>query len=947
MFGRPIPVMSELSFPLDLQMIQWHTESTFSKDIIRGFGNTVQGNSVCLTIHNAKCWFYVGPGGSSGGTDISELYQLLSDMSEKIQGFEFEILTDKYDFYGYHPETCKVIKVTCDSSGIKGTIVKRLKKHVGCIPVYDKFERPEGMSETRADELEYEHDQRNLEINFSYSKHFKLFETRVSVVQRLFHSNNLKPSGIITVKKGEIEPFSDTSCQIEIVIRNPKDIINHHDKGATARFPILQMSFDIEVYSHHANFPSPTVPENVITHIAMTFKWSTTDALDPDFTICLSNGACNVLSKPGLVHEVFSTEQDLLAAFSRHVINVDPDIIMGFNTDIFDFNYICTRAGTDFRLGRLPLPDKLRDASFKSSAYGLKKFKRLSINGRVNHDLYISVSRDYKLSNYKLDSICKDFLKDEKKDEMLVSSMFSSYRESDPVLSAKVAAYCIQDTRLVQLLYDKMKYLNKFIAMSCTVNVTYDSLFISGEQNKVSSLIIREAGLNNYIVPDVKYCKTDYEGATVLPPIPGIYRKPIITLDFASLYPSIIIANNLCYSTFILPGGSGNSDGPGVPVKSFQWTDAKCIYHNYNYVDTSVRKGLSGTILAKVWESRKATKRLMKSVDPNSFQYTLLDMQQLSYKLVMNSYYGFFASQSLCLQEIAATVTFIGRSMIAQVTRQVEKDYPKATCIYGDTDSVFIDIGLDLEAALKIGPVIANDITTKLFTKPVELEFEKVYMPLIMLKKKRYMGVLWTRPEKFDKIDSKGVILQRRDNFPLVRDVYQKVRDILLFDTTDPSGTAISFVKDTLDKLFKNKIDIKKLVKTTSFKGIDSYKNPDSQLSCILAKKIKNRDPASEPKHGDRISYVYVKLPKSQRNVAKSQVVEDATYAATNNIRLDTSIYIEEMQTPLSELLVACIANPETLFFKYKAIEFKKRHPELDPQQQKLTDFLKTKTSQK
>ena len=163
------------------------------------------------------------------------------------------------------------------------------------------------------------------------------------------------------------------------------------------------------------------------------------------------------------------------------------------------------------------------------------------------------------------------------------------------------------------------------------------------------------------------------------------------------------------------------------------------------------------------------------------------------------------------------STTAFGRKMIDLTQRLVEDHYSpkngyKHQCevIYGDTDSVMCKFGVEsLEEAIKLGQEAA-DIITKAFINPIMLEFEKVYCPMLLINKKRYAGLLYTKPEKFDYMDCKGLEIVRRDNCQFAVNVLQTCLDKLLIER-DPEG-AIDFSKMMISNLLQNKIDISKLV---------------------------------------------------------------------------------------------------------------------------------------
>mmetsp|Transcript_23152 Transcript_23152/g.17563 ORF Transcript_23152/g.17563 Transcript_23152/m.17563 type:complete len:146 (+) Transcript_23152:1254-1691(+) len=119
--------------------------------------------------------------------------------------------------------------------------------------------------------------------------------------------------------------------------------------------------------------------------------------------------------------------------------------------------------------------------------------------------------------------------------------------------------------------------------------------------------------------------------------------------------------------------------------------------------------------------------------------------------------------------------------------------------IYGDTDSVMVKFGVEtIEEAMALGKEAAAYVST-FFTPPIKLEFEKVYCPYLLMNKKRYAGLLWTKPSKYDKMDAKGIETVRRDNCGLVKDVVQTVLDKLLIEK-DKEG-AIAYCKGIISDL--------------------------------------------------------------------------------------------------------------------------------------------------
>ena len=157
-------------------------------------------------------------------------------------------------------------------------------------------------------------------------------------------------------------------------------------------------------------------------------------------------------------------------------------------------------------------------------------------------------------------------------------------------------------------------------------------LFTRGQQIKVASQLYRKAKNENLLIPVLpkEGNGEKYEGAVVMEPTCGFYKDPIATLDFASLYPSIMMAHNLCYSTLVRTRDR----------KLYKEEDITLTPNGDTFVKPSVKKGILPLILEELLGARKRAKlELAKATDP--FERAVLDGRQLALKISANSVYGF------------------------------------------------------------------------------------------------------------------------------------------------------------------------------------------------------------------------------------------------------------------------------------------------------------------
>lgn len=181
----------------------------------------------------------------------------------------------------------------------------------------------------------------------------------------------------------------------------------------------------------------------------------------------------------------------------------------------------------------------------------------------------------------------------------------------------------------------------------------------------------------------------------------------------------------------------------------------------------------------------------MMKEETDEFRKKVLDGRQLALKISANSVYGFTGAQvgKLPCLEISQSVTAFGREMIEKTKALVEDEFNiskgyehDAKVIYGDTDSVMIKFGVKtLEEAMSLGRLAATSVSAN-FTAPIKLEFEKCYYPYLLINKKRYAGLYFTRPDKHDKMDCKGIETVRRDNCELVANLISTCLEKLLIE---------------------------------------------------------------------------------------------------------------------------------------------------------------------
>lgn len=589
----------------------------------------------------------------------------------------------------------------------------------------------------------------------------------------------------VEATKYEIVPEHNrqSNCQIEAVTTY-RDLIAHKPEGEWAKMaPLRILSFDIECAGRKGVFPEAN-QDPVIQIANIVTRYGEKKPFVRN-VFCLDTTSLIVNTQ---IFE-FNKEETMLSKWRDFLEEVDPDIIIGYNISNFDFPYLLDRADhlkvKNFsQWTRLKsIHSQAKTSNFSSKQMGNRDTKATNTNGRLQLDLLQLVQRDHQLRSYTLNSVCAQFLGEQKEDvhHTMITELFNGTPES----RRRLAVYCLKDAYLPQRLMDKLSCLENYTEMARVTGVPFNYLLSRGQQVKFISQLFRKALEQKLVIPNLSSAGSEeqYEGATVIEPTRGYYSVPIATLDFASLYPSIIQAHNLCYTTLLKKDV--------LEALNLQKDEDYIVTPNGDmFVTAKQRKGLLAQILEELLTARKQAKREL-AIETDPFKKAVLNGRQLALKISANSVYGLTGAtvgKVPCLA-IASSTTSYGRQMIEKTKAEVEAKYTiangyshDAQVIYGDTDSVMVKFGVkELAEAMRLGEEAAQYVSSK-FVKPIKLEFEKVYFPYLLINKKRYAGLYWTNPDKYDKMDTKGIETVRRDNCRLVQNVIETVLRMILID---------------------------------------------------------------------------------------------------------------------------------------------------------------------
>jgi len=545
------------------------------------------------------------------------------------------------------------------------------------------------------------------------------------------------------------------------------------------------------------------------------------------------------------------------------------------------------------------------------------------------------------------------------KDDVSPQDIFRMTKEG-PRERAVIAKYCIQDCNLVHHLMNKIDIMTGYTEMAKICSVPISFLVMRGQGIKLTSYVAMKCREKNTLMPviDKDRSESGYEGAIVLPPKCGLYLdNPVACNDYSSLYPSSMISENLSHDSkvwtkeydlngeLIRETGEACYDNlPGykyvdITYDMYKWTRPKsatktaaaavkvkcgtkvCRFAQF----PEGEKGIMPAILEELLLARKTTRKLAeKQSDP--FMANILDKRQLGYKVTANSLYGQCGAKTSTFYEVdvAASTTATGRKLLTYARRVVEEAYgdillptshpkypivhSKAEYIYGDTDSVFFTFNLATPEGVPIRGKDAIEITIELakqvgdysskFLKgPHAWVYEKTICPFALLRKKGYVGVYYEQNPNKGKLKSMGIVLKRRDNAPIVKEIYGGIIDILMKEQN--VNRAIAFLREKLQYMIDQKCPIEKLIITKSLRS--DYKNPQQIAHKVLADRMGVRDPGNKPNTGDRIPYAYIH--NTAKGALQGDKIEHPDYIKKQRLQLNYSFYItNQIMKPVQQL---------------------------------------------
>ena len=539
---------------------------------------------------------------------------------------------------------------------------------------------------------------------FHAVQEFQTFESHVLFILRFMVDKNLGSGTWIRIPQGEyFEDGVRTSyCNIEIDISYQDIQTLGFDNEWSFIVPLRCLSMDLEAQGQEGHFPNPETDPCI--QIGTTFQITngnettgkplyvihalrTCAPIDstnlPDF--------CDQDNPPFLIsHE---TEAEMLLNWADMVTSLDPDLLVGYNITDFDYPYLIKRSKAlriedQFILGRIKNQTcDMKTRTKDSQTQGKRETCEVTVPGRVLFDILpLAREESVRLRSYTLNSVAWHYLQLQKAD--VHHTFIPKLQNGSDKDRTRLAIYCLKDTYLPLRLMEKRMYIINYFEFARVTGITLSLLLQRGQQMKIFSKILRESKKQNMLVPTLEHKNEEaYKGAVVLNPVAGYYdqAQPITVLDFCSLYPSIMIAYNLCFCTWI--------QHPLSYTRPFLEENTNLSPVGHHFVKTSTKVGILPTILKEILAARSQAKKWMKQ-EKDPFRKAVFDGRQLALKRCANSVYGFTGAAHglLTCIPISSSVTGYGRTMLTLSQSFLEKEYSikngfpfDCKVIYGDS----------------------------------------------------------------------------------------------------------------------------------------------------------------------------------------------------------------------------------------------------------------------
>ena len=646
------------------------------------------------------------------------------------------------------------------------------------------------------------------------------------------------------------------------------------DFGGAGLYPTdMVVSCSVDDLSKTEPFRTPFV----------TFSFDLETSIQTNRILC----AAAVIDRGGerSEHSFRGEEADIMEGMTKLLRLEDPDFITGYNIDNFDLprmeermDVLSGRSSVDkealYGWGRVPM---LQSQSDRRKFPKRQQNRVWRIPGRVPLDAWWQVRQTLRPERESLRYVSKLLWPEDEEMHKLdvdASQMDREWAERPD----EVLEYCVRDTILPLDILDRLQSVARKEALASVSLTTVETASVGTTSQWIDSLVIRLADRTGVAVP------TTISGPRRRDQIAGGYVHEvdagispwIVVLDFKSMYPSIMISSNICSTTLVRDDSLDDSHSVSPTTET-------------RYLSKDERLGLVPRLLEQLMSSRDQHKTALAAARESGDEVEAFLQDQLQYavKILMNSFYGVFASSfyRFTHPDLGASITEWARHNIRKIITDLETE--GYDVVYSDTDSIFVRAPVDADAPINKPEESSSEFESwnqarsetirfgerlaERFTKEgAELEFETALSAFFSHgAKKRYVGrVIWPREEML----IRGYEVRRTDSFALLTRTMTEMFEMIL---DGEEWAAVEMTKSVIDDVKQGRANPAELVISRSCKGtlkrdgsVDFskvYDNPDGLPYVRAAKERISRGLQFTP--GMKVGYIVTNSKASPMDV--------------------------------------------------------------------------------
>ncbi|KAK7337781.1 hypothetical protein VNO77_18368 [Canavalia gladiata] len=659
---------------------------------------------------------------------------------------------------------------------------------------------------------------------------------------------------------------------------------------------------------------------------------------------------------------VFTDEKRLLKEFMKIVSSSDPDILMGWDIQGSSLGFLAERAshlglGLLNNLSRTPSESWIASEGTKTSEkdileadihdtpnldccvqensiiedeWGRTHASGVHVGGRIVLNIWRLIRGEVKLNLYSVEAVAETVLR--RKIPSFHHKVLTKWFSSGPGRARyRCIKYVIERAKLNLEILNQLDMVNRTSELARVFGIDFFSVLSRGSQYRVESMFLRLAHTQNYLAISPGNQQVASQPAMeclplVMEPESGFYSDPVVVLDFQSLYPSMIIAYNLCFCTClgkVVPPKANTLGVSSFSPEQHVLQDFKdqilLTPNGVMFVPSKVRRGVLPRLLEEILTTRIMVKQAIKKLaSSEQVLQRIFNARQLALKLISNVTYGYTAagfSGRMPCAELADSIVQCGRSTLEKAISFVNLEEKwNAKVIYGDTDSMFVLLkGRTIKESFQIGSEIASAITA-MNPNPVTLKMEKVYHPCFLLTKKRYVGYSYESPDQIEPVfDAKGIETVRRDTCSAVaKTMEQSLR--LFFEHQDLLEVK-AYLQRQWKRIISGRFSLKDFIFAKEVR-LGTYSARISSLppAAIVATKAMRVDRRAEPRYAERIPYVVIHGEPGAR-LADMVVDPLEVLAIDSPFRINDLYYINKQIIPALQRVFGLVGADLNLWF--------------------------------